>query len=252
MTTPKNAGQSVRSNPLLDIFEHLRTQDNRATAEPMFCVQEHVRDVGYDANYADGNTIWINMESGDYEEVPPNTPGAEEFGFKERWETVMVCFTEEGCKDYLRQNGHNHKGKTRIYVESFRRCDEMIKIRNWLMFNASLSIPGGETRYAPGDCSLLFVVLAFRYGGMSNVFPIGVFASRAAAAAAAKKHRDYRGGKYDHRIYEFIVGKLDDDVGHKWNNRLCIEANARLHRTPGAAAEGGTVRGDVGTGSEKA
>jgi len=117
---------------LLDIAARLRTQDNRCTAEPMFCVQEKKRDIGYDAAYSAGDTVWINMEGGNYETVPPNTPKAEEFGYKDRWETVMVCFTEEGCKDYLRQNGHNH-GETRIYVESFRRCDEMIRIRAWLM-----------------------------------------------------------------------------------------------------------------------
>jgi hypothetical protein len=96
----------------------------------MFCVQEKIRDRGYDPQYAE-DTVWIDMESGDYVEVPPNTPGAEEFGYKDRWETVMVCFTEQGAKDYLHQNGHNHK-ETRIFVESFSRCDEMIRIRQWL------------------------------------------------------------------------------------------------------------------------
>jgi len=116
---------------LSDISDRLRTQDNRCTAEPMFCVQEKIRDRGYDAQYADGDTIWIDMESGDYVEVPPHTPGSEEFGYRDRWETVMVCFTEQGCKDYLELNGHNHK-ETRIFVGSFRRCDEMIRIRQWL------------------------------------------------------------------------------------------------------------------------
>ena len=41
----------------------------------------------------------------------------------------------------------------------------------------------------------LFVVLAFRYGGFENVFPIGVFSSRVRAEAAAGEHRNYRGGK---------------------------------------------------------
>jgi len=129
---------------LLDISERLRTQDNRCTAEPMFCLQIKVRDVGYDPQYADGNTVWINMESGDYEEVEPETEGAEEFGYKDRWETVMVAFTEEGLNDYMRQDGHNvtaraHNGETRIYVESFRRCDEMIRIRQFLMSNVPVS-----------------------------------------------------------------------------------------------------------------
>ena len=50
----------------------------------------------------------------------------------------MVGFTEEGCKEYLRLNGHNersraHNGEIRIYAESFRRCPEMIAIREALM-----------------------------------------------------------------------------------------------------------------------
>ena len=79
-------------------------------------------------------------------------------------------------------------------------------------------------------CSPLFVVLAFRYGGHENTFPIGVFSNRLAAEIAAKEHRDFRGGKYDHRVYEFLVDKWDDDVGHADNNRPCIEANAEHQR----------------------
>lgn len=75
-------------------------------------------------------------------------------------------------------------------------------------------------------CSPLFVVLAFRYGGNENTFPIGVFSSRILAETAAKEHRQFRGGKYDHRIYEFQHGIWDDDIGHTNNSRPCIEAKA--------------------------
>jgi len=74
-------------------------------------------------------------------------------------------------------------------------------------------------------CSL-FIVLAFRYGGRSNTFPIGVFRSRETAEKAASDHHSYRGGKYDHRIYEFPLDRWDDDIGHAGNNAPCIEANA--------------------------
>ena len=76
------------------------------------------------------------------------------------------------------------------------------------------------------DLSPLFVVLSFRYGGHSNTFPIGVFSNRLAAEIAAKEHHDFRGGKYDHRIYEFAMDKWNDDIGHTGNNAPCIEANA--------------------------
>jgi len=50
----------------------------------------------------------------------------------------MVAFTEKGCEEHLELNGHNyrykaHRGATRIYVESFHRCPEMIAIREALM-----------------------------------------------------------------------------------------------------------------------
>jgi len=120
-----------------DIAERLRTQDNRCTAEPMFCLQIKKRDRGYDKNYTE-DTIWIDMLSGDYEEVPPESEGAEEVGYKDRWEIVMVAFTEQGLLDYMAKDGHNvkrmaHNGETRIYVESFRRCEEMIRIRKHLL-----------------------------------------------------------------------------------------------------------------------
>ena len=123
---------------LSDISERLRKQDNRITADPMFCLQIKVRDVGYDKNYSEGQTVWIDMQGGAYEEVPPESEGAEEFGFKDRWETVMVAFTEQGLLDYMMLDGHNvkrraHNGETRIYVESFRRCDEMTSIRQSLL-----------------------------------------------------------------------------------------------------------------------
>ncbi len=135
-------------NDLADISERLLTQDNRCTLEPMFCLQIKVRDTGYDPQYADGGTVWIDMESGDYEEVAPDTEGAEEFGYRDRWETVMVAFTEEGLNDYMRQDGHNvrrraHNGETRIYVESFRRCDEMVRIRRGLMAAGPEKAKGG-------------------------------------------------------------------------------------------------------------
>lgn len=119
------------------ISDRLKTQDNRSTANPMFCVQILVRDVGYDPAYA-SDTVWIDMESGDHQEVPPHTPGAEEFGWKERWETVMVAFTEGGCEEYLNLNGHNvkrkaYKGQVRIYVETWNRCPEMIAIREFML-----------------------------------------------------------------------------------------------------------------------
>lgn len=70
---------------------------------------------------------------------------------------------------------------------------------------------------------LVFVVVAFRYGTRENTFPIGVFTTRMAAVSAAKEHREFRGGKYEHRIYLFRLDIADDDAGHAGNELPCIE-----------------------------
>jgi len=134
----ETAERQPRADDLSDIGERLRTQDNRYTKWPMFCLQIKVRDCGYHSDYAQGK-VWFDEEG---MEVAPKTKGAQKAGYRDRWETVMVAFTEQGLKDYMRQDGHNvkalaHNGETRIYVESFRRCEEMIRIRRFLMQNAN-------------------------------------------------------------------------------------------------------------------
>lgn len=99
--------------------------------------------------------------------------------------------------------------------------------------SASPEVKSSETPQREADCpapfcSPCFVVLAFRYGGNEDVFPIGVFSNHYEAEVAAREHRNYRGGKYFHRIYQFrSIGKWDDDVGHSANSKPCIEANAQ-------------------------
>ena len=125
---------------LYRIGELLRTQDNRITADPMFCIQGRRRVWGVAEGFEDGSA-WIDKNGGEGEEVPEPADvddppdGIEEMFYKDIWETIMVCFTEDGCKEHLRQNGHNyrHFEETRIYVESFYRNPEMQAIRKFLM-----------------------------------------------------------------------------------------------------------------------
>ena len=133
------------ANELLkEISERIKTQDNRCTANPMFCVQIKQRDVGYDSAYAT-STCWhdsanqetIYDDDKDFRGAPEGDEW-EEFGYVDRWETVMVAFTEKGCEEYLALDGHNvkrraHNGEVRIYVESFNRCPEMLNIRELLL-----------------------------------------------------------------------------------------------------------------------
>lgn len=142
----------MKTPTLESIGERLRTQDNRCTKNPMFCVQIQRADTGYDSAYGD-DFCWYHPDSGDvvYDEAPEDweeygeSNGWEKFGYKLRWETVMVAFTQGGCEEYLELDGHNcrsraHKGQVRIYAESFTRCPEMIHIRETLM---SMSATGG-------------------------------------------------------------------------------------------------------------
>lgn len=138
----------MSSMTIESIGARLLTQDNRCTENPMFCVQIKRRDVGYDTAYSD-HTCWRDSANDEtvYDDdpgftVPPAGPDWEEFGYVDRWETVMVAFTEYGCQEYLALNGHNdrrraHNGEVRIYVESFNHCHEMISIRQELMKGVS-------------------------------------------------------------------------------------------------------------------
>lgn len=106
-------------------------------------MQIKVRDVGYDSNYTE-NICWVDLENSitvfddDKEKIDTSGSEWEEFGYVDRWETVMVSFTEKGAQEYIDQNGHNHRHEAfrqevRIYAKSFNRCPEMISIRDFLM-----------------------------------------------------------------------------------------------------------------------
>lgn len=133
------------------IGQRLLSQDNRCTDHPMFCVQRLKAESGFDLSYSD-DFCWWNAEQCEIQyDTPPEgwdedgrkeQNGWEKFGYKTYWETVMTAFTEEGCNEYLRLNGHNdrraaHKGHVRIYAESFNRCPEMVALRKFLMEVAS-------------------------------------------------------------------------------------------------------------------
>lgn len=150
-----SAGSASKQKELALIGDRLRTQDNRCTSNPMFCVQIKRRDVGYDSAYID-RRCWhdsageqtIYDDDADFQE-PPKGNEWDEFGYVDRWETVMVAFTEGGCEEYLRLNGHNdrslaHNGEVRIYVKSWNRCPEMIAVREWLLEAPSVSDGGSS------------------------------------------------------------------------------------------------------------
>lgn len=61
-----------------------------------------------------------------------------------------------------------------------------------------------------------FLVMAYRYGTNDYHFPVGVFVSEAAAIKAAKSHREFRGGKYDHKLFYLYSGQEYDAQECDW------------------------------------
>lgn len=133
---------------LKEIGQRLIKQDNRCTANPMFCVQIKVREIGYDSAYSD-NTCWydsaneVAIYDDDKDFKEPTGIDWEQFGYKDRWETVMVAFSEQGCEEFI-ERAHDlrrqaFRGEVRIYVQSFNRCAEMIYIRESLIKEGRLT-----------------------------------------------------------------------------------------------------------------
>jgi len=83
---------------IADIGRDIREQDNLATEAPIFVVEEWRR-------------------------VSPRTSA---------WCFVTVCFTHNGCEEYLREQRHN-LGKTRIVAHGSYRNQEWRTVRKHLM-----------------------------------------------------------------------------------------------------------------------
>lgn len=125
---------------LYTIGELIRTQDNRITDQPMFVVFQKREIIGSD-EHSPSRICWVR----DGEEVNPlralrleilyqdgrETRGYDRYAMQEVDEFVTACFTEHGCKDYLRQNGHNLR-LPYIYACGSFRNNEYQLVRNWL------------------------------------------------------------------------------------------------------------------------
>ncbi|WP_410795378.1 hypothetical protein [Klebsiella aerogenes] len=125
---------------LYTIGELIRTQDNRITDQPMFVVLQKREIIGSD-EHSPSRICWV----WDGEEVSElrakrlealyqdgrDTRGYDRYAMQEVDEFVTACFTEHGCKDYLRQNGHNLR-LPYIYACGSFRNNEYQLVRNWL------------------------------------------------------------------------------------------------------------------------
>lgn len=108
-----------------------------------------------DPDYCD-DPVWIDTEDDVIEVDPPDdedNPGdfIVKTGYIDVWEVLMVAFTEEGCKEHLRLNGHNYRRyrKVDIYADTLYRCPEMLAIRKALLSLPPLPVTTSEV--APGQ-----------------------------------------------------------------------------------------------------
>ncbi|HHI3922237.1 TPA: ead/Ea22-like family protein [Klebsiella pneumoniae] len=133
--------RTVKLSPeLYTIGDLIRTQDNRITDQPMFVVFQKSEIIGSD-EHSPSRICWV----WDGEEVSElrakrlealyqdgrDTRGYDRYAMQEVDEFVTACFTEHGCKDYLRQNGHNLR-LPYIYACGSFRNNEYQLVRNWL------------------------------------------------------------------------------------------------------------------------
>lgn len=127
---------------LIAIGKNLLTQDNRYTDQPLFIVEQKRLIVGIDTEYAN-NIGWFDSDGmataeehefleKQYKKSRREPDGWTRTGYSEEWQFVTACFTEQGCKDYIRIDGHNLK-EPRIYADGSYRNNEYRTVRNFLM-----------------------------------------------------------------------------------------------------------------------
>lgn len=149
---------------ILNVAELLHTQDNRITRDPIFVVEMKKRVYGIDPQWG-GDVVWLNDgdEVTDPEEIKELDAHWDETGeeksdytrtaYVDDWEFVTACFTQSGCESYLRRNGHNHRGETRIYAHGSYRNAEWEAVRNYLMsLRASPTKAASPRLHSEAEC----------------------------------------------------------------------------------------------------
>lgn len=143
------------------LAEGLRSQDNAATKEPVFMVQERRRVYGVDSDFAEGQCrVETNV---DHREV----------GYVDVWVGVTPFFTRQGAEDYIAANAHRLT-EPRVYVDSAYRNDEWQLMRRLALNGArSFSDVGwwirmlGESAGAKADTRPIEVgeLVTFEFSG---------------------------------------------------------------------------------------
>lgn len=134
--------------PFSQIAERMDGQDNRATADPVFVVQQRRRICGFDTDWCGGNTAWLC----EGEEIANDTEGLEKFlrdneltkeeclengslvktGYEDTYEFVQPFFSMKAAENYIETNRHNLTDP-RVYVDSAYRNEEWQAVRGVLL-----------------------------------------------------------------------------------------------------------------------
>jgi len=121
---------------LAQVLANIETQDSRATAEPIYVVQQRKRIYGIDPMRTE-YTTWIDELNGgeelteeeaaeleaQYLETLDEPESYSRIGYVVQWEFVQPFFTEEAAQQYINANKHNLTDP-RIYVNSAYRNKE--------------------------------------------------------------------------------------------------------------------------------
>jgi hypothetical protein len=127
---------------LESIGELINSQDNRCTDQPMFAVMEKRGMITLDTHDHD-RIEWydpVNVSTADdrtaarleaLHDGGRDVKHWERYAIKDVDVFVTACFTEQGCKDFLARDGHNHR-QPFIYAFGSYRNGEYQSVRNWL------------------------------------------------------------------------------------------------------------------------
>lgn len=131
---------------LREMADQLRTQDNLATSQPLYCVMVKDRVYGMSSDYTD-KYAWLDdegneapgdavesLEDADLVGLATCIDGVEyeRNHYIERDRFITVSLTRAGAEEHLRINGHNLPG-AHIYVTSLYRTPDMIALREWIL-----------------------------------------------------------------------------------------------------------------------
>ena len=140
----------MNSLNLKQLAENIRTQDNRITQNPIFCVYEKeyvVLNHEYSSRF-DTRYVWVSDEGCTFTvddkefSALDNLTGRDEITvdgikYEKICQSIIPCFitaffSENGANEYLRVNGHN-LNEPYIHIHSLNRNAEMIGLRNHLI-----------------------------------------------------------------------------------------------------------------------